>query len=210
MLHSMFAMTKLRSRRWAELAATSRWPVRAAAALAVVLVAGGAAIVWLAARSAAAPSAAPAFTAPDPAAPALALVFVSGAVERPGMYRLSPDARIADAIAAAGGMRAEADTGRLPDLASRVHDGKQINVPFQRSGRTSISSATAKLDVNTATLDQLRRVPGMPMGLPEAIVDYREQFGPFRSLSDMRVQLGLDGPTVTGLRPHLRAVAVLP
>ncbi len=125
-----------------------------AAALGALLLVGGGTLVWLAARPAAVHGAAPAFTAPDPAAPALALVFVSGAVARPGMYRLSPDARIADAIAAAGGMRTDADS------------------------------------------------------LPEAIVDYRDQFGSFRSLSDMRILLGLDGPTITGLRPYLRVVAV--
>ena len=203
----MFAMTKLLKRSWPEWAATG-WPVRVAAALGALLVVGCATLAWLAARPGAVHGAAPAFTAPDPAAPALALVFVSGAVARPGMYRLSPDARIADAIAAAGGMRTDADTGRLPDLASRVHDGKQINVPFQRAGRASTSTTSPKLDVNTATLDELRHVSGMPLGLPEAIVDYRDQFGPFRSLSDMRILLGLDGPTITGLRPYLRVVAV--
>ncbi|HEV7677028.1 MAG TPA: ComEA family DNA-binding protein [Candidatus Dormibacteraeota bacterium] len=140
----------------------------------------------------------------------MALLFVSGAVARPGLYHLSADARIADAVSAAGGLLPDADPNRLPDMASRVHDGKQVNVPFRRSTSTSTRSSAGKLDANTASLAELRAVPGMPLGLPEAIVDYRDNFGPFRSLTDMRRLLGLDGPTVTGLRPYLRVVAVTP
>ncbi len=185
--------------------------MRLVVALGVVLLAAGAWIGWMALRPASAHAQRGAAGGPaalDPGAPAMALVFVSGAVARPGLYRLSPGARIADAIAAAGGITPDADPGRLPDLAERVHDGHQVNVPFLRS--TSSHPLASRLDINTATLDELRAVPGMPLGLPEAIVQYREQFGPFRALSDLRLMLGVDGPTVTGLRPYLRVVPVKP
>jgi competence protein ComEA len=137
-------------------------------------------------------------------APAAALVYVSGAVAHPGLYRLSPSARVADAVAAAGGVTADADPGRMPDLAARVHDGRQVNVPFRRSGAAgSGATAAGRLDLNTASVEELRAVPGMPAGLPEAIVDARELWGPFGSLSDLRTLLGVDPATVTALRPHL-------
>ncbi len=137
-------------------------------------------------------------------APAAALVYVSGAVAHPGLYRLSPSARVADAVAAAGGVTADADPGRMPDLAARVHDGRQVNVPFRRSGAAgSGATAAGRLDLNTATVEELRAVPGMPAGLPEAIVDARDLWGPFGSLSDLRTLLGVDPATVTALRPHL-------
>jgi competence protein ComEA len=202
----MFAITKLLHRGDG---VSQPWHLRLVAVLGVLLAAGGGVVGWLALRPAAAATApAPALTELDPGAPAAALVFVSGAVAHPGLYRLSAGARIADAIAAAGGITPDADPGRLPDLASRVHDGHQVNVPFGKSGTRT--STAGKLDVNSATLDELRAVPGMPLGLPEAIVDYRTQFGPFRSLTDMRMLLGLDGPTLTGLRPYLRVVPVAP
>ncbi|TMC49515.1 MAG: hypothetical protein E6J14_08450 [Chloroflexi bacterium] len=137
----------------------------------------------------------------DPPAPAEALIFVSGAVADPGMYRLPAGARIADAIAAAGGVTADADPGHLPNLAARIHDGRQVNVPFRRS-RTG--GTAAQLDINTATLEELSAVTGMPAGLPEAIVEYRDRWGGFVSLTDLRTALGVDSATVQGLRQYLR------
>lgn len=132
------------------------------------------------------------------------LVFVSGAVEHPGLYRLSPDARIADAIAAAGGILPNADMGKLPDLAAKVHDGKQINVPFAKG--SSSGAAVVKVDVNSAGIEELSAIPGMPAGLPQAIIDYRSQYGPFASLAEMRDVLGVDHTLMTGLSRYLVAV----
>jgi competence protein ComEA len=139
----------------------------------------------------------------EAAAPAAALVHVSGAVGHPGLYRLSPSARAADAIAAAGGITAEADPGRLPDLAARVHDGRQVNVPFRRAGAGSAGLASGRLDLNTASVDQLRALPGMPAGLAEAIVEARDLWGPFAGVSDLRTLLGVDSATLAALHPHL-------
>jgi competence protein ComEA len=206
----MFAKAKLLVR---EVWCRDHLRVRLLAVLSVLFAALAAGAGWAVLRPTS--SAAPAVArggvgaALDPAEPALALVFVSGAVLHPGLYHLSPGARIADAIAAAGGITPDADPSRLPNLAARIHDGHQVNVPFRRStGGTW--RAVDKLDVNSATLDQLRAVPGMPLGLAEAIIDYRQLFGPFRSLSDLRQLLGINGPTLTGLRPHLRVVPVSP
>src|SRR5437870_2087708 len=143
---------------------------------------------------------------PAPAQAATVLVFVSGAVAHPGLYQLSPDARVADAIAAAGGVTSLADPGRLPDLASRVHDGRQVNVPLVRSG----SSSTARLDINSAAADELDALPDMPPGLGEAIVEYRHQWGPFTSLSQLRTDLGVDSATLSGVGHYLRVIVSAP
>ena len=212
----MFAVTKLLDRGTGENAVL--WRLRLVAALGALLVASGGAVGWLALRPAAAAThGAPpgGLAALDPGTPALALVFVSGAVVHPGLYHLSPDARIADAIAIAGGLTPQADLGRMPNLAARIHDAHQVNVPFLRGGTSTGGVAgrlpySQKLDINTATLDELLAVPGMPLGLAQAIVDYRDQFGPFRAMSDLRLQLGVDGPTVTGLRLYLRVIPATP
>ena len=111
-------------------------------------------------HQASAPDPAPAGETVDPPAPPTVLVFVSGAVEHPGLYEFSPDARVADAMAAAGGITTLADPGHLPNMAERVHDGRQINVPFLKSGNTA-----TKLNLNAAAEDELDAVPGMPPGL---------------------------------------------
>ena len=177
-------------------------------AFAVVLAAGAVGAAWLLTRPAASVSAppVPADQPLDPAAAPEALVFVSGAVTHPGLYRLSAAARISDAIAAAGGFTADADPGKLPNLASKVHDGRQVNVPFLRSTRSGTSTTAVRLDLNTAGVDELRAVPGMPAGLPEAIVEARDLWGPFHSVSDLRTLLDVDSATLTGLRPFLRVV----
>lgn len=172
--------------------------IAAAVAVACVALAAG----WVAMRPAAAPAPAPVAPPLDAPAPQNVLVFVSGAVAHPGMYQLSQDARVADAIAAAGGVTPLANPGKMPNLAARVHDGRQVNVPF---ASTSASSA-AKLDINTAAEDELEAIPGMPPGLAAEIVQYRGEWGAFTSMSQLHSVLGVDSATVSGLGHYLRVI----
>ena len=175
-------------------------PRRLALAIAgVVLLAAAAG--WSVLHQAAAAAPVPVGETVDPPAPPTVLVFVSGAVAHPGLYELSPDARVADAIAAAGGVTTLADPGHLPNMAQRVNDGRQVNVPFMKAGTTA-----AKLDINTAAEADLDAVPGMPPGLAAQIVQYRDEWGPFTSMSQLHADLGVDSATVTGLEHYLRVV----
>jgi competence protein ComEA len=199
----MFALADiLRRSRWAAVSTV----------LGIVLLLAAGVVGWSSLRPASSVAASPvaADQAADPAPAAEALVFVSGAVVRPGLYHLSAGARVADAIAAAGGMTPDADPGKLPDLAARVHDGRQVNVPFLRTSRSGTRIAATRLDINTAAVDELRAIPGMPAGLPEAIVDARTTWGPFTNLSQLHTLLDVDTATVAALRPYLRVVIVAP
>jgi competence protein ComEA len=175
-------------------------PGRVALAIAGVLLLAAAA-GWSVLHQAAAAAPVPVGETVDPPAPPTVLVFVSGAVAHPGLYELSPDARVADAIAAAGGVTTLADPGHLPNMAQRVNDGRQVNVPFMKAGTTA-----AKLDVNTAAEADLVAVPGMSPGLAAEIVQYRDEWGPFTSMSQLHSDLGVDSATVTGLEHYLRVV----
>lgn len=151
------------------------------------------------------PATTPAVAAPGPAA--TLLVFVSGAVAHPGLYELATGARIADAIADAGGILGTADPGRLPNLSAMLHDGHQVNVPFAKASSTR---AAARIDVNAAGVAELETVPGISADLAQAIVDTRAQWGPFAGLSDLRTALGLDAATAQLIGKHLSFATVLP
>jgi competence protein ComEA len=143
-------------------------------------------------------SATPAVAAPGPAA--TLLVFVSGAVAHPGLYELAVGARIADAIADAGGILPSADPGRLPNMAGVLHDGHQVNVPFAKGARAATS---VKVDANSASVDELEQIPGITPDIATSIVDVRTQWGPFANLADLRNALGLDTATAALIGKHL-------
>lgn len=122
-----------------------------------------------------------------PAAPGL-LVDVVGAVEHPGLYRLPRGDRVYDAIAAAGGLSADADMSRLPNLAGRLKDGEQVKVGF---AKTTSGTTTTRVNLNTATLDELESVPGFTEAFAQECVDYRTNFGGFQNTRELVDILGL-------------------
>ncbi len=118
------------------------------------------------------------------------IVYVNGAVKNPGLYTLLAGWRVVDAIVAAGGLTPDADATCLPNLAAHLKDAKQILVPF--AGHCGKSTKKAKLDVNTATRDQLLTVPGMDPVLADAIISYREANGGFQALTELKSSMGID------------------
>ena len=144
---------------------------------------------WLYAGTARAPQAAP---QPDPvlevpAQPGL-LVDVSGAVEKPGLYRLPRGDRVFDAIAAAGGLSADADLSKLPNLAGRLKDGEQVKVAF---AKTSSGTVVVRVNLNQATLEELETVPGFTAAFAAECIDYRTNFGGFQNMRELVDILGM-------------------
>ena len=139
----------------------------------------------------------PATSAVSPAAAALPalpppaglLVHVSGAVLHPGLYRLMRGERVYAAIAAAGGLARDADSSRLPDLAGRLRDGEQVKVPFLKGAGGGV--AGTKVGVNSATAEELASVPGFTPELAQAVVEYRDRYGPIGSLTELTSVLGM-------------------
>lgn len=160
-----------------------------AALLAIGILGAGGFLLWPRPVPAAPPAA---ITAADleTAQDRTVIVYVNGAVAQPGLYTLSSRLRVVDAIVAAGGLSEQADLTCLPNLAAHVKDAKQITVPFL--GRCGKGVKKSKLDINTATRDQLLAVPGMDPSLADAIIGFREAYGPFVSLGELKSALGLD------------------
>jgi competence protein ComEA len=122
-----------------------------------------------------------------PAAPGL-LVDVSGAVETPGLYRLPRGDRVFDAIAAAGGLSADADLSRLPNLAGRLKDGEQVKVAF---AKTTSGTVVVRINLNQATLEELETVPGFTPTFAAECIDYRTNFGGFQNTRELVEVLGM-------------------
>lgn len=175
------------------------WQVAAALALAIVVLA--AIVLWPRDNGRTAPAPASISAADVEAAQQkTVIVYVSGAVVHPGLYTLDATLRVSDAIVAAGGLTADADPVCLPNLAAHVKDAKQIAVPLV--GHCA-KGKKAKLDINTATRDQLLTVAGMDPLLADAIIKYREDFGGFLALTELKSAMGLDANTYKQLAKSL-------
>ncbi|PFG32777.1 helix-hairpin-helix domain-containing protein [Sanguibacter antarcticus] len=148
----------------------------------------------------------------DAAVPAHGLlVHVVGQVASPGVVEVADGSRVIDAIDAAGGLTAGADTAAV-NLAREVVDGEQVYVPLPgevapapqgaSSGTTSgagTGGATSPglVDVNAATLEELDTLPGIGPALAARIVQWREENGEFSSVDQLTDVSGI-GPSVLG------------
>ena len=125
---------------------------------------------------------------PSPAPVVPIAVHVSGEVQSPGLYRLSPGSRVDDAVQAAGGATGEADLQRL-NLAARLADGQQVAVPRKAEPRAAASPGAGTpglVNINVASAAELDTLPGVGPVTAQRIIAYREQNGPFTSVEQLR------------------------
>jgi competence protein ComEA len=137
------------------------------------------------------------------------LVHVAGAVVEPGVYQLIGDARVRDAIVAAGGPTATADWNAL-NLAASISDGVKVYVPnvgeelppslTAPPADPSGSIPTGPIDVNAATADELESLPGVGPSTATAIVTERERNGPFLDVDDLDRVPGIGPAKLEALR----------
>lgn len=142
------------------------------------------------------------------------VVHVVGAVRRPGLYRLREGARVADAVARAGGAARDADLAAL-NLAAPLVDGTQILVPPrvveavpEAEGGTSgpappgssVAAAARKPSLSSATAEELDQLPGVGPVTAQRIIDYRTAHGPFRSVDDLDAVPGIGPARIEQLR----------
>ena len=144
-----------------------------------------------------------------------AVVYVAGAVKRPGLYHLPGGARAGDAVRAAGGFSASADAAAT-NLAQRVDDGMEVRVyaageaPRTRSSMHTTrprarktSAPHAAVDINSADEQMLASLPGVGALLAQRIVTYRELNGPFASLDELLDVAGVTPRRLDALEPYL-------
>lgn len=112
-------------------------------------------------------------------------VYISGEVVDPGVYELPPGSRIEDAVALAGGFLPSADTGGI-NLAALLIDSSQIKIPSKVE-----AIRLGKVNINTASADELDQLPGIGPTAAQKIIEYREANGLFLYLEDIQKVTGI-------------------
>ena len=145
------------------------------------------------------------------------VVYITGAVQNPGLLKLPLDARLDDALRLAG-LSPEADVEAL-NPAQKLKDGQKIIVPFVRDDTsvegTAASSGNAsetaqqsaktngKININTAGLAELDSIPGIGPVLAQRIIDYREQNGFFSSPEEIQNVSGIGTKTYEKMADYI-------
>jgi len=143
---------------------------------------------------------------PAEAAPRI-VVHVTGAVARPGLYRLKEGSRVADAVARAGGATEKADTAAV-NLAAPLADGIQVLMPSRVAGGAGAAAAAGgrgaggagsgvPISLSSATIAELDTLPGVGPVTAQKIVDHRAAHGAFSSVDDLDAIPGI-GPARLG------------
>jgi competence protein ComEA len=159
------------------------------------------------------------------------VVHVAGAVRKPGVYRFSPSARADDALKAAGGATERANTDSI-NLAAKLEDGQQLYVPTKEeqptggaretgndyktektvaSSRISGSSSgkltspgQGTVNINSASLEELQRLPGVGPSTAAKIITYRKEIGRFTSPDQLMDISGIGERKFAKMKPFVR------
>lgn len=127
-------------------------------------------------------------------------IHVSGEVAAPGLYILDGDARVVDAIAAAGGFSELADEDAV-NLARPLSDGEQLLIPAE--GAVPAGSAPVgdgRINLNTADAAALDSLPRIGEAMAARIIDWRETNGGFTSVEDLLAVPGIGDKMLDALR----------
>jgi competence protein ComEA len=132
------------------------------------------------------------------------VVDVTGAVARPGVYRMPAGSRVDDAVKRAGGASPRAELEAV-NLAARLTDGQQVVVPER--GAAAVAAAggeEAPISLGTATVQQLDTIDGIGPVTAQDIVDFREQHGGLSSVEQLDQVPGIGPATMEALRSRLQ------
>lgn len=158
----------------------------------------------------------------------LLTVHVCGAVQKQGVYKLPQGSRVCDAVDAAGGFAVDADTSWL-NLAAVVEDASQIRIPTKEEtqalkenpdltgtgspylpvsgqklpGGISSSGEDGRIDLNTASREQLMTLPGIGEAKAGQIITYREKNGGFETIEDIMKVPGIKNAGFEKLKEYI-------
>ena len=141
----------------------------------------------------------------------LITVDVKGAVKSPGIYDLPVGSRVHDAVQKAGGLTDEADSKSL-NLAQKISDEALVYVPTKgeeaasqqaTSGTSPSTSKDKKVNLNKASLEELKQVKGLGGKRAQDIIDHREANGKFKSVDELKKVSGIGAKTIEKLKDYV-------
>ena len=147
----------------------------------------------------------------EPVEQDLITVDVKGAVKSPGIYDLPVGSRVNDAVQKAGGLTEQADSKSI-NLAQKVSDEALVYVPIKGeesasqqagSGAASSTSKEKKVNINKASLEELKQVKGLGGKRAQDIIDHREANGKFKSVDELKKVSGIGAKTIEKLKDYV-------
>ena len=144
------------------------------------------------------------------------IVHITGAVNNPGIVRTKEGARIADIIELAGGELESADTSEI-NLAYKVQDGEKIYIPTKgenkenliyittEAGNNPISKSddNKKVNINTASQEELDTLQGIGPSTATKIIEYREKNGKFKTIEDIKNVTGIGDSKFEAIKENI-------
>ncbi|WP_029177481.1 helix-hairpin-helix domain-containing protein [Streptococcus suis] len=146
--------------------------------------------------------------------PSQLVVDVKGAVVKPGLYTLEAEARVNDAVEAAGGLTSQADPKSV-NLAQKLSDEAVVYVASKDENISVVASTTTSsamsqeekntnlVNLNTATEADLQTISGIGSKRAADIIAYREANGGFKSVDDLNNVSGIGDKTMESIRPYV-------
>lgn len=139
----------------------------------------------------------------------LITVDVKGAVKSPGIYDLPVGSRINDAVQKAGGLTDNADSKSI-NLAQRISDEALVYVPTKEETTSQEAQSNAsntkenkKVNLNKASLEELKQVKGLGSKRAQDIIDHRESNGKFKSVDELKKVSGIGAKTIEKLKEYV-------
>ena len=118
------------------------------------------------------------------------IVYVTGAIQSPGLYKLSSVSTVGDVIKGAGGVLPYADVEAI-NLAETVQGGQHVHIKFNFHGNPEALLRNQKININTASVKELDALPGIGPTMAKRIEEYRQSKGTFTSIEDIKHVKGI-------------------
>lgn len=137
-------------------------------------------------------------------------IHITGEVNNPGIVILDEGARIVDALEAAGGETQNADINKL-NLAYVLDDGEKLYIPSKNEEEKEYiirgngnQTETAKVNINTAQIEELSTLPGIGEATANKIIEYRKENGKFEKIEDIKNVPGIGDSKFQNIKEMLK------